>query len=170
MANCSLDDSRVALKQNGCVLGEAVKLSGLSHCNAAAFELQFSQVPWQLHTHMSTAGLKDTLILLTSVRKHNLPTSCCVLSCLLIARPSQIRTIWNATFSEKPFQMTPVSTNGSIHYPPPPTRYSSTSIFCLCTPSISMRPFSFGLNKIVLDLNFLRVRMSSCLFCIHPKY
>lgn len=120
MANCSLDDSRVALKQNGCVLGEAVKLSGLSHCNAAAFKLQFSQVPWQLHTHMSTAGLKDTLILLTSVRKHNLPTSCCVLSCLLIARPSQIRTIWNATFSEKPFQMTPVSTNGSIHYPPPP--------------------------------------------------
>ena len=67
------------------------------------------------HTHMSTARLKDTLILLTLVRQPNLPPTCYVLSCLPIAQPSHIRTSSNATFSAKPFQMTLVSTNDSPH-------------------------------------------------------
>lgn len=84
MANCSCDDSGIALKQNRFVQWEAVKLSGLSHCDATALGLRCSQVPWQLHTHMSTTWPKDTSILLTSLRQHSSPTTCYILSSLLI--------------------------------------------------------------------------------------
>lgn len=120
----------------------------------------------KLHTHVSTLRLKDTVILLTLVRQPNLsPPTCYILSCLLRAQPSHIRTSSNATFSAKPFQMTLVSTNDSPHYLHP-QNIKSPSIFCSCTPSISVWPFSLGLNQTVLDHNLLTARMLFYLFCI----
>lgn len=110
MANCSLQWLRHCSETEW----EAVKLSRLSHCSAAALGLWCSRAPWRLPTHMSTTQPKDTSVLLTSWWQHNQPTTCYILSWLVTDKSSQTRTTSNAISSAKPLQRIPISTCDSL--------------------------------------------------------
>ena len=109
--------------------------------------LMFTDVwsAFKLHTHMSTARLKDILILFTAVRQSNLPTTCNILSWLLTAQPSQDQL--NCHLPSRVFPDDPTQIQMTLLINLQSHKTLQAHQFCVCTLDISMWPFSLGLNK-----------------------
>lgn len=154
------DDSCVALKQNGCVLGEAVKLWGLSHRSAAAckrwcspmFEVPSDSMPICPLLRSKTSW---NFLLQWDNPAYPPPTT----SSPDYWQPSHPRTSSNGTFPAKSFQMSLLRYKWLFSLTSTPTRLYKPINIVYAHLTFQCDHFHLVSTKTALGHNLLRAQM-----------